>query len=338
MYVPNYACNDDLAPMDPGTQERYWGCASPCISDAVMFERYRLSNKYGEEYWPHTPPIEPEYRDQGTGREVMGGMDSSKGTSPIQGQHPLRPIYLDGVAAIAYSYDLMAPWGVDFIYYENIYEDWFSKHFSGEGTFSCINTGCNPDITTEWDTLKTKVTDSANYQAIPLYIHWQGGSDLHAVIVFWCEESGSAKYIYAYDNQPPAPSPYEERVDLETLTPNKEGGFAYISDYPSHGNPPGLFFDYAFYEIYGADIRLSWAVNDKDDKNVARYKIFTLDGSGRKELVGLVPAREGAKGGYEHTLHLNGEDFSRLVIETQFQNGSSFEQGLTEKSITTRRR
>ena len=37
-------------------------------------------------------------------------------------------------------------------------------------------------------------------------------------------------------------------------------------------------------------------------------------------------------------LQLNDDDFSRLVIETQFQNGSSFEQGLNEKSLTTRRR
>jgi hypothetical protein len=332
--VPNYPDNDPgYGPKEEAEDEEHWGCGTASLAAIVMYEKVRYSGTYGEEYWPYTPKYEPGWGEKTEGRKIMAGMNDGKGTSPLPNQKMV--CYINGMAHIAYSQNTgLGPWYIEFEKIDDVLEGWLSKHFTG-GSFSASNSPEVMDLGTIWSDIKNTVTEG-DEQTILLTYRPNGSSSWHGIAVHWCTDEGLEKLCHYFDADD-APSRVVQYLDLCTLN-YPRGGFTYISSYPGGKPAPAPFFDYASYELCGDGVRVSWSVSEKDDKNVARYEIFSLGDDGDRKLVGLVPAYKLSKGNYEHALHINGEGFSRLVIETQFHNGSSFEQGLVEKSLSMRRR
>lgn len=333
--VPNYPDTDlNYAPTNKGIEpwKDHWGCGTASLAAIVMYEKVRFSEKYGEEYWPYTPKYEPGWGEKTEGRKIMAGMNDGKGTSPLPNQKMV--CYINGMAHIAYSQNTsLGPWYIEFEKIDDVLEGWLSKHFTG-GSFSASNSPEVMDLETIWTDIEHTVTEG-DEQTILLTYRPNLSSTWHGIAVHWCDDEGGKRCHY-FDADD-APTRTVHYLYLESLT-NPRGGFTYISSYPGGRPAPAPFFDYASYELCADGVRISWSVSEKDDKNVTCYEIFSLGEDGDRKLVGLVPAYKESKGYYEHALQLNGEGFSRLVIETRFQNGSSYEQGLVEKSLTTRRR
>jgi hypothetical protein len=321
MYVPNYAQNDVQAPQEPG-DGNHWGCGPVTIASVVMYEKYRWSERFPEEYWEYTPSVQGEYRDQDTGRDVLGGMNGIGSPCP----RGIKAIYTDGVAHFAYMADpARGPWGLDYNHVDDVINQWFGVHFKGEDDFYAVCYGWVDHLAQgdTWHSLARYVEIQS--QAVPLSFYWLSSSTLHCSTVYWLDY-GDHK-IFFYDGQPNAPIQEERECKLDRWKWGDEGAFSYIRDFPD-APAPAPFFEYAIFEPQEDGILLSWAVNDM---NVERFEILNRCSEDANDIKIVIPAAQNGVRKYSCFIRLGTEEDLGLYIKTVLPDGATFKQALVKK-------